>query len=102
MEIYIKDRNTGRVTRGTTEQLKALGGNYVRVAPPRTKEPVVKQQPAKQEPAKQEPAKQEPEEEQEMSREQLMEAIKATGHKQKGLHLSSLDTLKKLYDEITK
>ncbi len=100
MEIYIQDQNTGRVIKSTERALKILGPNWRRVATPKMQPPKtaeVKTAVEVKEPVKEVKTPVE-EVKREMTREDYIEAIRATGAKLKGLHLYSLDKLKETYE----
>ena len=109
MDIWVKDRSTGRVIKVTERDYRALGASYRRVnAPirdnpkkPKVEEPKVE---PKAELKVEEPKVIEPKVEvveEELTREQYLEFIKGSGFKKPGLHNAKLETLKKIYDEIT-
>lgn len=106
MEIYIKNRTTGRIVKGTMKQLKTLGGNYARVQGPDPKRaapppPAAAPPPPKEEGVAEEAAAPSPPKA-EMTREELLEAIKATGFNKKGMHLMGAESLRGLYATIQK
>lgn len=122
MDIWIQDRNTKRVIKAPASTLKSLGPNWRRVNPPREatepvdrttpekKEAETKPTPPTSEQVKEEPTSadmkaQQPEEEnpepQLTTRQDYLNALKMLGVKKKGLHLNSLEKLKKEYEDAT-
>lgn len=99
MKYYVKDLSTGRVVLIDERTHKVLGGNYVKVkAPAKKQQDNVFDQPKKepvQEPIVEPQVEETPDLE---TKEDYLEAIRATGMKKKGLHLFSLDKLKEIYE----
>ena len=101
-DIFIQDINTERVFRGTMRMLKVLGPNYRRTAHPAgppTREVPKTTAPKKEVADTKEPETESKPQEKEMTREEYIEAIKAMRLGLKGVHLYSLDKLKKTYED---